>query len=46
MGFFDRFKNKETKKEKKEIPTDIEIDEDQLILKDIAINATKRGTGL
>lgn len=42
MGFFDRFKSKDTKKEKKPIPDNIEIDQDQLILKEIAINAKDR----
>ena len=35
MGLFDRFKKKE--KERKAIPDEVEIDEDQLILKKIAM---------
>ena len=42
MGFFDRFKGNDTKKEKKQIPEDIEIDQDQLLLKEIAINSKDR----
>ena len=42
MGLFDRFKSKQPKKERKTIPKDIEIDEDQLLLKEIAINAKDR----
>lgn len=42
MGFLDRFKGKDNKKEKKPLPDDVEIDEDQLILKDIAINGKDR----
>ena len=42
MGLFDRFKSKEPKKEKKPIQDEIEIDEEQLILKEIAINAKDR----
>lgn len=35
MGLFDRFKktDKKRKKERKPIPKDVEIDEDQLLLK-------------
>ena len=42
MGLFDRFKSKETKKEKKPLPENVEIDEDQLLLKEIAINGKDR----
>ena len=46
MGLFDRFKKDNTKKEKpkeeKVIPDDLEIDEDQLILKEIATNSKDR----
>ena len=47
MGLFDRFKKSDNKKEKKPrqekvIPDDLEIDEDQLLLKDIAINSKDR----
>ena len=47
MGLFDRFKKSDNKKEKpkkeeKVIPDDLEIDEDQLVLKDIAINSKDR----
>ena len=47
MGLFDRFKKSDNKKEKpkkeeKVIPDDLEIDEDQLVLKEIAINSKDR----
>ena len=46
MGLFDRFKKNESKKEKpkkeKVIPSDLEIDEDQLILKEVATNSKDR----
>ena len=46
MGLFDRFKKDNAKKEKpkeeKVIPDDLEIDEDQLILKEIATNSKDR----
>ena len=40
MGLFDRFKKKE--KERKAIPDEVEIDEDQLILKKIATTSKDR----
>ena len=46
MGLFDRFKKdnskKEEPKEEKVIPDNLEIDEDQLILKEIATNSKDR----
>ena len=47
MGLFDRFKKsdnkkEEPKKEKKVIPDDLDIDEDQLILKNIATTSKDR----
>ena len=46
MGLFDRFKKNDAKKEespkKAVIPDDLEIDEDQLLLKDIATNSKDR----
>ena len=46
MGLFDRFKKSDDKKQKpkkeKVIPDDLEIDEDQLILKEIATNSKDR----
>ena len=41
MGFLDRFKNNDNK-DKKFIPDEIEIDKQQLILKEIAINSKDR----
>ena len=45
MGLFDRFKKNESKKEKPKketVPKDIEIDEEQLALKEIALNSKDR----
>jgi len=42
MGFLDRFKSKEPKKQKAVMPDDREIDEEQLALKEIAINSKDR----
>ena len=42
MGLFNRFKNKENKKEKIKIPNEAEIDEDQLLLKEIATTSKDR----
>ena len=46
MGLFDRFKKNDNKKEepkkKNVIPDDLEIDEDQLILKEIATKSKDR----
>ena len=46
MGLFDRFKKDKAKEEKpkeeKVIPDDLEIDADQLILKEIATNSKDR----
>ena len=42
MGFLDRFKNKQPKKEKVVKPDDIEIDPEQLALKEMAINSKDR----
>ena len=43
MGLFDRFKKNDDKpKQDKVIPDDLEIDEDQLMLKDIATNSKDR----
>ena len=46
MGLFDRFKKDDNKKKestkKKAIPDDLEIEEDQLLLKDVATNGKDR----
>ena len=42
MGLFDRFK-KSNKKEKKVVLDDVEIEEEELRLKEIAINHTHKG---
>ena len=42
MGFFDRFKSKEEKKEKADIPDESQIDPEQLALKEIAVNSKDR----
>lgn len=46
MGLFDRFKKTEKKeKPRKPIPTDVEIEEDQLLLKKIATTNKDRYEG-
>ena len=45
MGLFDRFKSKDNTdedKKRKEIPNDVEIDQEQLLLKEIAMNSKNR----
>ena len=45
MGLFDRFKNNDNNKEekkRKELPKEVEIDKEQLILKEIATNSKNR----